>query len=92
MLFTLFTLVCFTGCTTLQPLPDAQPATIQQSVRPGSIVEIERVDGTRTVLKVESVGAEAIEGTESGQRLRIPLGEIRSIGTQTVAKSATLWT
>jgi len=92
ILFTVFTLSCFTACTTLQPLPDAQATTIQQQVKAGDKVELERMDGTRQVLKVESVSADTIVGTHHGKRLEVPLGDIRTIGTRTMTGSDKLWT
>jgi len=90
-LLTLFTLLCFTACTTLQPLPDAQPATIQQSVHAGDTVEVELDNGVRHVLKVESVGADALEGMAGGKRYRIPFDRVRSIGTRTQASGTNVW-
>ncbi len=91
ILVTLFTLLCFTACTTLQPLPDAQPATLQQSVHAGDTVELELDNGVRHVLKVESVGSDALQGTAGGKRYRIPFDRIRSIATRATASSTPVW-
>lgn len=92
ILVTAVTLLCFTGCTTLQALPDAQPTTIQQSVRAGDTVELERTDGTRMVLKVDSVGSDALEGTQGGQHTRVAYSDIRSLGTRSASVSNKTWT
>ena len=89
---TLLTLLCFAGCTTFQPLPDVQPATIQQQVTPGTRVELERVDGTRLALNVESVSADKLVGVGDGKRYEIPLASIRSIGTRSMTTQAKIWT
>lgn len=80
------------GCTTLQPLPDARPATLQESVKRGDRVEIERMDGTRQTLRVETIGADTLTGTQDGKRLEVPLADIRSIGTREMTSRAKLWT
>jgi hypothetical protein len=92
ILVALLAAACLIGCTTLQPLSDARPATIQQSVKAGDSVEIERLDGTRQVLKVESVGADTITGTHDGARYQVPLAEIRTIGTRTMSTKSKIWT
>jgi len=89
---TLFTLLCFTACTTLQPLPDTQPATIQQQATPGTKVEIERMDGTHVALKVESVSADTLIGTGDGKRYEIPLANIKSVSTESMTSEAKIWT
>ena len=88
----LLTVISLLGCTTLQPLADAQPATIQQSVKVGDTVEIERTDGTHQTLKVDAVRGNALAGTHAGKRYQVPLGEIRSIGTREMSSSAKTWT
>lgn len=91
-LITLFALLCMVGCTVLQPLPDAQPATIRESVKPGDRVEIERMDGTRQALKVEKVGAESLTGVQDGKRVEVPIADIRTIGTRTMTTQSKVWT
>ena len=80
------------GCTTLQPLPDAQPATLQESIEPGDRVEIERLDGSRQVLKVEKVGADRLTGVNDGKRYEIAFADIRSVGTRSMTPQSRLWT
>jgi len=90
--FTAFTLLCFTGCTTLQPLGDTRPATIQQQVKVGDTVELERMDGTQLVLKVQAVSAETLTGVFEKRRYEIPLSDIKSIGTRTMTTQSKIWT
>jgi hypothetical protein len=91
-LVTLLAVAGLFGCTTLQPLPDAQPATLQQSVKPGDRVEIERLDGTRLTLKVEKVGADTLTGVHDGKRLDVPIADIRTIGTRAMTTQSKIWT
>jgi hypothetical protein len=92
ILVTVLTVVCLVGCTTLQPLPDTQPATIRESVKPGDRVELERMDGTRQSFKVESVGADALTGTHDGKRYTVAFADIRSIGERAMTTRAKVWT
>lgn len=91
-LVTLFALLCMVGCTTLQPLPDTQPATIREAVKPGDRVEIERMDGTRQTLKVEKVEADSLTGVQDGKRVEVALADIRTIGTRTMTTQSKIWT
>lgn len=91
-LLTVFTLASLAGCTTLQPLSDAQPATIRESVQPGDRVEIERLDGTRQTLKVEAIGTDSLTGTHGGKSYQIPLADIRSIGVHAMTSQSKIWT
>lgn len=86
------TLLALSACTTLQPLPDASPATIRQAVQPGDRIEIERTDGSRQTLRFEAITDEAVQGTDGGQRLSIPLSSIRAIGTRSMTTSDKVWT
>lgn len=92
ILVTSFAVACLTGCTTLQPLPDTRAATIQDSVEPGDRVEIERMDGARQTLKVETVGADTLTGVHDGKRVEVPLADIRTIGTRTMTTQSKVWT
>lgn len=92
ILLTVLALFGFTACTTLQPLADTQPATIQQQVQAGDTVELERMDGTRQVLKVESVSADTLTGVRNKQRYQVPLGDIKSLSTRTMTTSDKIWT
>jgi len=92
ILVTVLTLLAFTGCTTLQPLADAQPTTIRQAIQPGDNVEIERVDGTRLKLTVESVTDEMLQGTDDDKRYELPLASIRTIGVRSMTTSDKVWT
>ena len=85
ILITLGTLLCFTACTTLQPLPDAT------SLQPGETVRIERSDGTQLTLKLESVSAETLQGVHGSKRYSVPVSDIRSIGKETIQQGRT-WT
>lgn len=80
------------GCTTLQPLPDAQPATIRQAVEAGDRVELERTDGTRLALKVEQVTETGLIGVAGGQRHTVPFAEVRSVNTRVMTTSDKVWT
>jgi hypothetical protein len=86
------TLLCFTGCTTLQPLADLQPATIRQAVQPGDRVDIEKTDGTRLTLKVDEVGDDFLRGTDHAARRTIPFSEIRGVSTRVMTASDKVWT
>jgi len=92
ILVTVLTLLAFTGCTTLQPLADAQPATIRQAIQPGDRVEIERVDGTRLKLTVESVTDDTLHGTAGKKRYQEPLASIRTIGVRSMTTGDKVWT
>lgn len=91
ILLAVFTLFCFTACTTLQPLADSQAITIQQQVKAGDTVELERMDGTRQTLKVESVSADRLVGMHDNKRYEVPLSDIRTIGTRTMTARDKLW-
>lgn len=80
------------GCTTLQPLPDAQPATIRQAVEAGDRVELEKTDGTRLALKVEQVTETGLIGVAGGKRHTVPFTEVRSINTRVMTTSDKVWT
>lgn len=80
------------GCTTLQPLPDAQPATIRQAVEAGDRVELEKTDGTRLALKVEQVTETGLIGVAGGKRYTVPFTEVRSINTRVMTTSDKVWT
>lgn len=87
------TLLPFTaGCTTLQPLPDAQPATIRQAVEPGDRVELEKADGTRLSLKVEQVTETELVGVADGKRHTVALADVRSVNTRVMTTSDKVWT
>lgn len=92
ILVTSLAAVCLIGCTTLQPLPDTRPATLQGSIDPGDRVEIERMDGTRQTLKVEKIGPDTLTGVHDGKRIEVPLADIRTIGTRTMTTQAKVWT
>lgn len=80
------------SCTTLQPIADTRPATIQQQVEAGDTVELERMDGTKLVLKVESVSADTLTGTHDSKRYQVPLSDIRNIGMRAMTTQAKIWT
>ena len=80
------------GCTTLQPLPDAQPATIRQAIEPGDRVELEKADGTRLSLKVEQVTETELVGVADGKRHTVPLAEVRRVNTRVMTTSDKVWT
>lgn len=80
------------GCTTLQPLPDAQPTTIRQAVEVGDRVELETTDGTRLALKVEQVTETGLIGVAGGKRHTVPFAEVRSIDTRVMTTSDKVWT
>jgi hypothetical protein len=87
------TLLPFTGgCTTLQPLPDAQPATIRQAIEPGDRVELDRTDGTRLALKVEQVTETELIGVADGKRHTVPLADVRGVSTRVMTTSDKVWT
>ena len=92
ILVTPLVIVGLIGCTTLQPLPDSRPATIQESIEPGDRVEIERLDGARQTLTVETVGPDTLTGVHNGKRVAVPLADIRTIGTRTMTTQAKVWT
>jgi hypothetical protein len=92
MLVTTLTVAGLMGCTTLQPLADTRPATIRESIEPGDRVEIERLDGTRQTLKIETVGPDTLTGVHDGKRVAVPFADIRTIGTRTMTTQSKIWT
>jgi hypothetical protein len=90
-LVTLLSLV-FTACTTLQPLPDAQPATLRQAVAVGDKVEIDRVDGTHLTLTVEEITDDYLIGKDAQYRHRVALPSVRTIAVRTMTTRDKVWT
>lgn len=88
----LVTLLPLAACTTLQPLPDAQPATIRQAVQPGERVELELADGTRQSLTVDSVGDTELVGHTGGKSHTVPLASIRSVAVRAMTTQDKVWT
>lgn len=80
------------ACTTLQPLPDTQPATVRQAVEPGDRVELELADGTRQTLTVDSVTDTELVGKAGGKRHTVPLASIRSVGVREMTTQDKVWT
>jgi hypothetical protein len=80
------------ACTTLQPLADAQPATIRQAVESGDRVELELADGTRQTLTVDSVSDTEIVGRTGGKRRAVPLASIRSVAVREMTTQDKVWT
>ena len=91
-LIALLTLVAFTGCTTLQPLADAQPARIREAVQPGDRVELTLADGTTHDLTVESITDDTLVGKDSKRRHTIPLASIKTLGVRSMTTSDKWWT
>ena len=80
------------ACTTLQPLPDAQPATIRQVVEPGDRVELQLTDGTAQSLTVDSVSDTELVGHTGGKRHTVPLASIKSISVREMTTQDKIWT
>jgi len=80
------------ACTTLQPLADAQPATIRQAVEPGDRVELEFADGSRQALTVDSISETELVGHAGSKRHTVPLASIRSIGVRGMTTQDKVWT
>lgn len=80
------------GCSTLQPLPDTQAATIRAAVEPGDRVELEKADGSRLALKVERITDTELVGVADGKRHTVPLAEIRRLDTRVMTTRDKIWT
>jgi len=74
----LVTLAAFTGCTTMQAIPDVSPTGIQQHVEPGDDVHVVLMEGRKFDLEVTRVEAESLTGVApSGKTFRIRHDAIR---------------
>ena len=87
-----FTLLSFTGCTTMQPIEDFSPSKIREEVHVGDEVEIVTTSGKVYALRVQEVGEDSLSGqAASGKRYKVEFGAIKTIRTARVdvARSAT---
>ena len=79
------TLLCFAGCTTLQPIEDFSPSKIRETVEVGDEVSITGMNGITYELEVTAVEADALRGvSESGKEYRIKFEAMRSIRAEQV--------
>ena len=91
-LIALVTLVAFTGCTTLQPLADTQPATLRAALEPGDRVELDLADGRHLEVHVESISDDALVAKDSTTRHTIPLASIRTASVRRMTTQDKVWT
>jgi hypothetical protein len=74
------TLLCFTACTTMQPIEDFTPATVHQHVEAGERVHVVLASGAVYDLVVTKVEADSLVGrADSGKHWRIKYDAIRQI-------------
>jgi len=74
------TLLCFTGCTTLQPLADFSPSTLRQEVEVGDRVQLVTLEGVAYDLTVTRVDADALHGHgDTGKQYKVMFEAIRTI-------------
>jgi cytochrome c-type biogenesis protein CcmH/NrfG len=79
------TLLCFAGCTTLQPIEDFSPSKIRETVEVGDQVSIVAMNGRTYDLEVTAVEADALRGVAaSGKAYKIKYEAIRSIRAEQI--------
>jgi hypothetical protein len=77
------TLLCFTACTSMQPIEDITPATIRQQVQVDDEVHIVLRSGAVYDLVVTKVEEDSLVGeADSGKHWRIKYDAIRSIESE----------
>ncbi len=75
-----WTLLCFTGCTSMQAIKDPSPDRIRGQVEVGDDVRVVATNGKTYDLEVTGVDEDSLSGkAESGKRYRIPYSVIASI-------------
>ena len=78
---TALTLLAFTGCTTLRPIPDFTPSKIRDQVEVGDHVSIAATNGQTYDLEVTKVEADALYGytKDHAHHYKVPFESIQSI-------------
>lgn len=90
MVMVVWTLVCFTGCTSMRAIEDPAPEHIREQVKVGDEIRVVATDGTTYDLEVTQVAEDSLTGkTESGKRYRVPYSAIVSIEVSKVSAAKT---
>lgn len=85
-----WTLLCFTGCTSMQAIKDPSPDRIQERVKVGDEVHVVTTNGATYELEVTQVDENSLTGeAESGKRYRVPYAAIASIEVKKVSVGRT---
>lgn len=84
------TLLCFTACTSLQPLEQVGSTQIREEVEVGERVIIEASNGQTYDLEVTKLGDDALWGrAKTGKYYKIPFAAIKSIKAEQLSGSRT---
>ena len=75
-----WTLLCFTGCTSIQAIKEPTPDRIRAQVEVGDEIHVSATNGTIYDLEVTRMDDDSLTGrAESGKRYKVPYSAIESI-------------
>lgn len=86
----LWTALCFTGCTSMQPIKESTPQNAREQLEVGDEVRVVATNGTAYELVVTRVGDDSFSGkAENGKHYKVPYAAIQSIEAEQVSAAKT---
>ena len=86
----LWTALCFTGCTSMQPIKEFTPQNAREQLEVGDEVRVVATNGTTYELEVTRVGDDSFSGkAENGKRYKVPYAAIQSIEAEQISAAKT---
>lgn len=91
-LITIFTLLSFTACTTMQTVQSTDASAVRQTIQAGDQVRIQTQEGAVHELTVQRVTETSIDGvSKDGRQRSVTLASITKLEKQSAAGGSGVW-